>query len=88
MGKIYKNGVSYCGGSGGSGGTSDYTELTNKPQINGVTLNGNKTLEQLGLEVDDTLDDTSENPIQNKAVTEELNKKISASVVGEKLVFS
>ena len=88
MGKIMKNGVSYSGGDSGGGGTSDYTELSNKPQINGVTLNGNKTLEQLGLEVDDTLDDTSENPIQNKAVTDELNKKVSASVVGERLIFS
>lgn len=34
---------------GGSGGTSDYTELTNKPQINGHTLTGNQTAEQLGL---------------------------------------
>lgn len=33
----------------GPGGTSDYTELTNKPSINGVELNGNKTLTQLGI---------------------------------------
>lgn len=33
----------------GPGGTSDYTELTNKPSINGVELNGNKTLAQLGI---------------------------------------
>ena len=32
----------------GSGGTSDYTDLTNKPQIGGVTLTGNKTLHDLG----------------------------------------
>lgn len=31
------------------GGTSDYTELTNKPSINSVELNGNKTLAQLGI---------------------------------------
>lgn len=30
-------------------GTSDYTELTNKPSINGVELNGNKTSSQLDL---------------------------------------
>ena len=36
-------------GAGGSGGTSDYTELTNKPQIEGVTLSGNKTASDLGL---------------------------------------
>ena len=33
----------------GPGGTSDYTELSNKPSINGVELNGNKTLTQLGI---------------------------------------
>jgi len=35
--------------TGGSGGTSDYTDLTNKPQIGGVTLSGNKTAGDLGL---------------------------------------
>ena len=34
---------------GGGGGTSDYTDLTNKPQINGVTLNGNKSTSYLGI---------------------------------------
>lgn len=33
---------------GGSGGTTDYTDLTNKPQINSVTLTGNKSLSDLG----------------------------------------
>lgn len=37
------------GGSGGGGG-GDYTTITNKPQINNVTLNaGNNTLEALGI---------------------------------------
>lgn len=35
------------------GGTQNYNELTNKPQINSVTLQGNKTSSQLGLQ--DTL---------------------------------
>ena len=34
---------------GGGGGTSDYTELDNKPQINSVTLAGNKSASDLGL---------------------------------------
>ena len=36
--------------SGGStgGGTSDYLDLSNKPQINGVDLSGNKNLEDFG----------------------------------------
>jgi len=33
--------------TGGSGGTSDYTDLTNKPSINNVTLSGNKSLSDL-----------------------------------------
>lgn len=35
---------------GGSGGTSDYNELTNKPQINSVELTGNKTLDDLDIQ--------------------------------------
>lgn len=35
--------------SGGGGGTSDYSDLTNKPQINSVTLSGNKSLDALGI---------------------------------------
>lgn len=34
--------------SGGGGGTSDYTDLSNKPQINSVTLSGNKSLADIG----------------------------------------
>lgn len=34
---------------GGSGGTSDYLDLINKPSINGVELVGNKTTEELGI---------------------------------------
>ena len=40
---------------GGSGGTSDYTELSNKPQIGGTTLIGNKTLAELGIAADSDL---------------------------------
>ena len=35
---------------GGSGGTSDYDQLNNRPSINGNTLTGNKTGANLGLE--------------------------------------
>lgn len=34
---------------GGGGGTSDYSQLTNLPQINSVTLTGNKSLSDLGI---------------------------------------
>lgn len=38
------------GGGGGGGGTTDYTELENKPSINSVTLSGNKTTSDLGID--------------------------------------
>ena len=38
----------------GEGGTNDYKQLINKPQVNGVTLNGNKTAEDLNLLSKDT----------------------------------
>lgn len=34
----------------GSGGTTDYTQLTNKSQINSVELSGNKSLSDLGIQ--------------------------------------
>lgn len=38
------------GGSGGGSGVSDYALLSNKPRINDIVLNGNKTAEELGLQ--------------------------------------
>lgn len=34
----------------GGGGTTDYDDLDNKPQINSITLTGNKTASNLSLE--------------------------------------
>lgn len=36
-------------GDSGSGGTTDYSALDNKPQINGTTLQGDKSLSDLGI---------------------------------------
>ena len=36
--------------TGGSTGTTDYTQQENKPQINSVELTGNKTLDDLGIQ--------------------------------------
>ena len=41
-------------GGGGGSGTSNYNELSNKPQINDVTLTGNKTAANLGLQAEIT----------------------------------
>lgn len=37
--------------TGGGGGTSDYTDLTNKPQINSHTLSGDQSASDLGLAI-------------------------------------
>jgi len=36
--------------TGGGGGTGDYNDLDNKPSVNNVTLAGNKTLSDLGIQ--------------------------------------
>lgn len=51
---------------GGSGGTTDYNQLSNKPQINNVTLSENKSLSQLGIQ-----------PAGNYALSSELPTKTS-----------
>lgn len=40
---------------GGGGGTSDYTQLSNLPQINSVELTGNKSLSDLGIASEESL---------------------------------
>ena len=41
--------IALYGGGSGSGGTTNYNDLTNKPSINGITLTGNKTSIDLGI---------------------------------------
>lgn len=48
MGVIYLHSIPYGKGSG-SGGTSDYNELINKPTLNGNTIVGNQTTDDLDL---------------------------------------
>ena len=45
----YLKGDGTWGNPSGGGGTSDYTDLTNKPQINGHTLSGNQSASDLGI---------------------------------------
>lgn len=40
---------------GGSGGTTDYNQLVNKPSINGVTLVGNVTSDDIKVEEGNTM---------------------------------
>ena len=46
---VDQDGKIHSVGGGGTGGTTDYSLLTNKPQINSVELSGNKSLSALGL---------------------------------------
>jgi hypothetical protein len=47
-------------GGGGGGGTTNYNDLSNKPQIGGVTLQGNKTASDLGLATETALADKAD----------------------------
>ena len=48
--EITEDGVLNAQAGGGTEGTTDYTQLSNKPKINNVELNGNKTLSELGVQ--------------------------------------
>ena len=73
---------------GSGGGTSDYNDLTNKPQINSVTLSGNKTTADLNISYNDlddkptipaALNDLSDVNINNPYQTDVLSYDESAS---------
>lgn len=50
MGSLFNNNLfSQVSGGGGAGGTTNYDNLTNKPQVNGIVLSGNKTSADLGI---------------------------------------
>lgn len=72
------------GKNGGSstGGTTNYLELANKPKINNVELTGNKTLEDLGINIPDL-----ENYYTKDIVNEELNKKQNALIAGDNITI-
>ena len=63
-GRPGKDGADGADGSsasgGGSEGTTDYSDLINKPKINGVILSGNVSLDTLGIiDLIDTKIDTA-----------------------------
>ena len=67
---------------GGGGGTSDYTELENKPEINGVTLAGDKSASDLGLVGAETGKGLSSNDYTNadKAIVDGVTSALSGKV--------
>lgn len=70
-------------GGGSTGGTTNYLELANKPKINNVELTGNKTLEDLGINIPNL-----ENYYTKDAVNEALNKKQNTLTAGENITIS
>lgn len=57
--------------SGGSGGTTNYNQLENKPKINNIELSGNKSLEDLGItNFSGSYDDLSNKPTIPTALSE------------------
>ena len=70
-------------GGGSTGGTTNYLELANKPKINNVELTGNKTLEDLGINIPDL-----ENYYTKDTVNEALNKKQDTLIAGKNIIIN
>lgn len=66
-------------GGGSTGGTTNYLELANKPKINNVELTGNKTLEDLGINIPDLENYYTKEEINNTfPTTEAVDKTFEA----------
>lgn len=61
------------GADGSGGGTGDYSDLSNKPSINGNTLVGNKTAAQLGLATPSDIPSVPVQSVNGKTGTVVLN---------------
>lgn len=79
-------------GGGGEGGTTDYERLSNQPKINGVTLVGNKTAEELELqpkgdyltsEYDPTVPQWAKNPTKPTYTATEVGADASGTAVAK-----
>ena len=70
------------GGIGGGGGTENYNDLSNKPQINGVELSGNKTAEGLGLQLAGNYLTDESDPTVAAWAKEETKPEYTADEVG------
>ena len=73
--------------SGGSGGTRDYTQLTNKPQINGIEISGSKTGKDLGLTSIPTVVITPEMVIDTNPVQIQCDEEINTIMTDVNISF-
>lgn len=67
--------------SGGGSGTINYNDLENKPKINNVTLEGNKTSSELGITGDKDFTYIKSTPDKIWEITHNLDKYPSVTVV-------
>ena len=65
------------GGGGGGGGITKYAQLPDKPRINDVELSGNKSFSQLGLNIQNTPVNGSNDPISSGGVYNALANKVT-----------
>ena len=63
-----------------SEGTTDYVDLENKPQIEGVELSGNKTLSELGIASADDLSTANDNINVNSEKISEVEVKVDTII--------
>lgn len=75
-------------GGGGGGGTKDYTKLNNKPQINGVTLMGDKSASDLGLDLALTDDVTANTSVGAITANTKIDKDTTFTEFVQKLLIS
>lgn len=80
--KFLKSDGTWATVSGGGGGTSNYNALTNKPSINGVTLIGNKTSSDLGVQ-DALVSGTNIKTINNQSILGSGNIDIQGDIAVE-----
>ena len=69
--------IAQGGGGGGGGGVTKYAQLPDKPRINDVELSGNKSFSQLGLNIQNTPVNGSNDPISSGGVYNALADKVT-----------
>ena len=79
---IDSDGTIHATGGGGGEGTSDYNDLEHKPSIGGVTLAGDKTLSELGIQPKGTYLTEETDPTVPDWAKEETKPTYSKSEVG------
>ena len=70
--------IGHVAGGGGTGGTMNYTDLINKPRINGVELVGDKTTAELGIK-----DGQTPNITIGSVETLPAGSDVTASITGQ-----